>query len=152
MTLSKSGYVDIKAGQWVVAFPDEYFDCNRTLAENVERLKMKGAGWDWCVSEVLTIRRVLKVMPKTYDAPVNSRRDDGPKRREQRAAVIASVDTSDDALRLSAALLGIGFTAEERINREMYRLVAPFAQRETEAAIRKIHELLPHIFGEADHA
>ncbi len=147
MTISKSGYVDIKAGQWVVAFRDEYFNDTKTLAQNAEGLKHKGAGWDWAADRVLTIRRVCKVMPNTYEASIH--KEGGPFSRDRRAAVIAAFDSDEDAAMLAAKLIGIGIDADNRIDTEMYRLIGPFAKKEREYALQQIHGLLPHIFGGA---
>lgn len=133
----KSEYVGIAVGQWVVAFRDEFFNDTKTLSENVEGLKHKGAGWDWAADRVLTVRRVDKVMPNTYDAP----------HRERRTAVVAACDTEEVALQLAASLIAVGTQTDARIDAEMYRRIAPYAAKERAVAIRKIHKIVPHIFG-----
>jgi hypothetical protein len=142
MTKPKSEYVSIAVGQWVVAFRDEFFNDTKSLAENVAGLKHKGAGWDWAADRVLTVRRVDKVMPNTYDVP----------HRERRCAVVAACESEEAARNLAASLIAVGAEADSRINAEMYRRVAVFACKQRAAAAVQIRKLVPHVFGGAINA
>jgi len=144
MSKSKSDYVNIAVGQWVVAFRDEFFNDTKSLAENVEGLKHKGAGWDWCPDEILTVHLVSKVMPKTYLA---YRNDDGAEFRESRNAIVATYSTEKEAEVCRRQLLAIGALAGERIEAETARLIDPFAKAQRAYALEQVKGLLPHIFG-----
>lgn len=145
MKKSKSEYVSIAAGQWVVAFGGEYFHLDHSKTDIIERLQHRGAGWDWCADKVLEIHCVSKVMPKTYLA---YRNDDGAEFRESRKAVVAAFSTEIEAEVCRRQLLAIGELADERIEAETARLIEPFAKAERAHALRQIKGLLPHIFGD----
>ncbi|MGU3577077.1 hypothetical protein ACLBWZ_16300 [Brucellaceae bacterium C25G] len=147
MSESKNEYVNITVGQWVVAFSDQYFNNTRTLAQNVEMLRLKGAGWDWCVDKVLVVHCVIKVMPKTY---VAYRNDDGSEFRESRNAILVAFPNENEAESCRRQLLDIGRIADERVVAETRRLIEPFAKAERENALKQVKGLLPHIFGGQD--
>lgn len=145
MIKPKSEYVNIAAGQWVVAFGGEYFHLDQSQTEIIGRLQHKGAGWDWCADRVLEIHRVTKVMPKTYLA---CRNDDGADVRESRKAVVASFSTDKEAEECKRQLLAIGALADERIEAETARLIEPVVKAERAHALKQIKSLLPQIFGD----
>ncbi|MCK4207179.1 hypothetical protein J3U99_20635 [Brucella pituitosa] len=149
MSKLKSEYVSIAVGQFVVAFRDEYFNDTKTLAQNVEMLRLKGAGWDWCPDEILTVHLVSKVMPKTY---LVYRNDDGAEFRESRKAIVATFPSEKEAEVCRRQLLAIGALADERIEAETARLIEPFAKAERTYALEQVKGLLPHIFGGRDVA
>ncbi|MBP1862063.1 hypothetical protein [Rhizobium herbae] len=67
--------IDIKAGQWVLAFPQPYglWD-DTTMQERMEGFCRLGGGWDsHRVDEIFAVHQVQKVMPQTYLAAGSSR-------------------------------------------------------------------------------
>lgn len=152
MTLSKSGYVDIKEGQIALVFQQPFGPYDRSLQEHMERFTSCGGGWDtFRASELFEFHLICSVAPNTYKAHLvdaDILKTSLP-RRYPRSHVVAGTDTIQDATILRDQLYLIGELADNRVNREMYRLIAPFEEKEREYARQQIHGLFPHIFGEA---
>jgi hypothetical protein len=142
-----SQFVDIKPGQWVLAFPQPYglWD-ETTMQEHMERFSSRGGGWDsHRVDEIFAVIQIQKVMPQTY-LPIGRSRLIREGERQYRVNVIAAGKTEADMLRLRDKIYAIGKAADDRIEAERYRRVQKFADREHTKALKKIHATLPHIF------
>ncbi len=151
MTLSKSGYVDIKPGQIAVVFQQPFGPYDRSLKDHMERFVNRGGGWDtFRADELFEFHLVCNVAPNTYKAHLADADilETSLPRRYPRSHVVAGTDTKLDALILRNQLFLIGEVADNRVDAEMYRLIAPFEKQEREYARQQIHGLLPHIFGE----
>lgn len=149
MTLSKYGYVDIKAGQFVLAFKQPFGPYDRSLQKHVEMFVISGGGWDgFRATELFDIHHVVSVSPNTYKGidPDDTDQEQG---RYPRSHVVAGTDTRLDATILRDQLFSVGETADARISMETHRLIKEFEKKERAYALTHIHELLPHIFGEA---
>lgn len=148
MTLSKSGYVDIKPGQIALVFQQPFGPYDRSLQEHMERFVNRGGGWDtFRAHELFEFHLVCSVAPNTYKGIVTDDTDQ-EEARYPRSHVVAGTDTKLEALILRNQLFLIGEVADNRVNTEMYRLIAPFEKKEREYARQQIHGLFPHIFGE----
>lgn len=61
--------VDIKPGQWALAFDQPYFFPGSDMAEWLEKFVCRGGGWDsHRAAEIFLVHRVETVKPKTYFA------------------------------------------------------------------------------------
>lgn len=141
-------FVDIKPGQWVLAFPQPYglWD-NTTMQEHMERFSKRGGGWDsHRVDEIFAVVQVQKVMRQTY-LTMGSGRLIREGERQYRVNIIAAGKTEAEMLRLRDKIYAIGDATDDRIEAEMYRRIENFADRERAKALKKIHATLPHIFG-----
>ncbi|PWE55453.1 hypothetical protein DEM27_15475 [Metarhizobium album] len=143
--------VDIKPGQWVLAFNEPFgpYDC--TLAEHLEKFASQGGGWDHVsCDELFHLYRVSWVMPKTYNADeMVTHWRAYLKKRLCRSLVIAAGDRRE-MIDLRDRFYEIGVDTTRRINTEMHRVVAKFAQREEAKALQRIHSILPHVFEPAE--
>jgi hypothetical protein len=135
--------VPIERGQWVLAYVEHFgpYPGEGDLREALECLDHGGSGWD-CLrrpQEQFDVLQVEHVMPKTFHA-VDSR-------RRYRNLVVAAASTAGEMLALRDKLFAIGFAADDAIQEEMWRLIAPFAAKTRADALAKVHAALPHIFG-----
>jgi hypothetical protein len=139
--------VDIKPGQWVLAFPQPYglWD-ETTMQDHLAKFSKRGGGWDSRASEIFAVIQVQKVMPQTYLA-IGDNRLIGEGERQHRVNVIATGKTEAEMLSLRDKIYAIGEEADDRIEAEMYRRIQKFAGREHAKALKKIHAALPQIFG-----
>lgn len=143
--------VPIEPGQWVLAFDEHYGPYNRDFQEHLERFSSRGGGWDrHRKAEIFHILNVKDVMPKTYtfEEPATAGRS-YLKSRQHRSLVIAAGATREEMIALRDKFFAIGVETSGRIEKEMYRRIEKYAAREDEKAVKKIHKLLPHIFGRA---
>jgi hypothetical protein len=140
-----SAFVDIKPGQWVLAFHQSFGPYYRSMQETLEGLAFKHWMDSFRKEEIFFTIEVAKVMPSTFIAvgSVSYIREGA---RIPRAQVIASHRSEADALALRDKLFAIGAETGEAIEKEMYRRIEKFAARKRAAAERKIHRLLPHHF------
>lgn len=140
--------IDIKPGQWVLAFPQPYglWD-DTTMEEHLEKFSKRGGGWDsHLADEIFAVVQIQKVMPQTYLAIGKSRLiREGE--RQYRVNVIATAKTEAEMLRLRDKIYAIGDAADDRIEAEMYRRIQKFADREHTKALKKIYAMFPEIFG-----
>lgn len=61
--------VDIKPGQWALAFDQPYFLPGSDMAAWLEKFVCRGGGWDsHRADEIFLVHRVETVKPKTYFA------------------------------------------------------------------------------------
>ncbi|MGU3399170.1 hypothetical protein ACLBWS_05415 [Brucellaceae bacterium D45D] len=149
MTISKSDYVDIKAGQYALVFQQPFGPYDRSLQDHMAMFVNRGGGWDsFRASELFDIHFVCSVSPNTYKGIVKDDTDQ-EQGRYPRSHVIAGTDTTLDATILRDQLFSIGEFAEARISLETRRQMAEFTKKEREYALQQIHGLLPHIFGGA---
>ncbi len=148
-----TAFIDIKPGQWVLAFAEYYGPHSREMPEHLESFSHRGGGWDsHRVSEILHVYEVVDVKsaryhPRTYaigqTIPPNHR--DIIKERQYRSQVIAA-GTKEKMVALRDKLFAIGEEADDAIEAEMYRRVEKFAERKYSAAKKKIRRLFPHFF------
>jgi hypothetical protein len=142
--------VDIKPGQWVLAFHEPYGPHQNTMADHLAMFVHRGGGWDsHRPSEILHVYHVVKVGPKTYqiDDDLTANSQAYANSRQHRYLVIAASDRRQDMLELRDKFFAIGEGTSNRIEAEMHRRVQKFAEREEAKALKKIHQCLPHIFG-----
>lgn len=154
-------FLPIEPGQYVLAWRPEFYVCEGEgdMPEALARLQYRGAGWESMPAyELFAIRQVLKVMPKTYHgvehvvdaAPMAMRMPTIHKgRREFRDMIIAVAAAPEDLVKLRDELFAIGHEADDAIEKEAQRLVAPFAEEVYAAAAQKIRTAVPHHFGDA---
>nr|WP_278376687.1 hypothetical protein [Brucella anthropi] len=152
MTISKSGYVDIKPGQFALVFQQPFGPYDRTLPKHLERFVSRGGGWDtFRASELFEIHIVCSVAPNTYKGHLDDAElmEISFPRRYPRSHVIAVGKTVKEVMAIRDRLFNIGAIADSRIEQESRRLIAKFEADERAHALTHIHELLPHVFGEA---
>ncbi|RLP22249.1 hypothetical protein [Mesorhizobium sp. YM1C-6-2] len=145
-------FVDIKPGQWVLAWqPTAFLAGEHEMAEALEGLRFGGAGWTYVkAGDLFAVHQITKVMPKTYKAmPYADGTEDGSEVRDYRAAVIAASANWAEIIRLCDTLFAIGREADDAIEAEAARLIAPFEKATREAAVAKVRAALPHHFGGA---
>jgi len=143
--------IHIEPGQWVLTFDEHYGPFNRNFQEHLERFSIRGGGWEGHrKAEMFHVLKVKDVMQKTYtfEDPATGARSYF-KARQNRFLVIASGATREDMIALRDKFFAIGVETSGRIEKEMYRRIEKYAAREDEKAVKKIHKLLPHIFGRA---
>lgn len=144
-----TNFVQIESGQWVLAFDEHYGPFNRSFQEHLERFSCRGGGWDrHRKAEIFHVLNVKDVMPKTYtfEDPATGVRS-YLKARQHRSLVIAAGANREEMIALRDKFFAIGVETSGRIEKEMYRRIEKYAAREDEKAVKKIHKLLPHIFG-----
>lgn len=146
-----STFLDMKPGQYVLCFDEPYFHPDENITKVCERLDTRGAGWDFAVKELFEIRQVIKVMPKTYTFTtiIAKRTPDCEVRRAYRDSIVQVADDVESLVALRDKLLAIGVETDDAIEKEMYRRISPFENRLRAKALKKVHKLLPHIFGRA---
>ncbi len=139
--------VDIKPGQWVLAFHQPFGPYVREMPQHLEGFAHRGGGWDNCrPSEIFLIHQVDRVMPKTYTSTANDSRFVKDEDRLNRITVIAAGPSKESMIALRDKLYAIGVETDDAIEAEMYRRIEKFAAKKRGAAERKIHRLLPHHF------
>ncbi|MGT2444491.1 hypothetical protein ACU4I5_18705 [Ensifer adhaerens] len=147
-----SAFVDIKPGQWVLAFSEYYGPQVREMPEHLESFSKRGGGWDsHRASEIFHVYEVIDVNPVPYHPRTYTigqsvtHRNAYLKEWQYRGAVIAA-GTKEKMIALRDALYAIGAETDDAIEAEMYRRVEKFAAKKRAAAERKIRRLLPHHF------
>lgn len=151
-----TAFIDIKPGQWVLAFAEYYGPPAGEMPEHLESFSKRGGGWDTHrVTEILHVCEVVDIKPAKYHPRTYAigqsitSRHDSPKQRQWRGAVIAA-GTKEKMIALRDRLFAIGAEADDAIETEMYRRIQKFEAREREKARKKIRRLLPqHFRGEA---
>lgn len=142
-----SVFIDMKPGQYALAFQPSFFDDRKSLSENVEMLRYRGSGWEWAAKELFAIHLIGKVMPKTYGGTDISTKQ--ATMRLYRDAVVAVSDSEVELTALRDRLVAIGDRADTKIEEETARRMAPFIRKVRSEAISEIRKTLPHIFGRA---
>lgn len=133
--------VQMQPGEWALAFDQPYFWPDDDMAAHLERFARRGGGWDrHLADEMFVVHQIADVKPKTYFAV-------GDRRRHSRIYVFATAQSAAAAAVLRDKFFAIGVEADEAIEKEMYRLVEPFAVKKHAEALAKVHATLPHIFG-----
>lgn len=148
----KLSFIDIKPGQWVLAFNEPYGPHRKPMSEHLEMFVHRGGGWESDrPDEILHVYRVLKVSLRVYeiDPVISGSLTSDVNVRQRRQLVIAAGESMADMIALRNKFFGIGVDTEKRIEAEMYRRIQKFAEREEAKALKKIHQCLPHIFGGA---
>lgn len=150
-----SAFVDIKPGQWVLAFDEPYGPHVDEMPQHLERFSKRGGGWDsHRVTEIFHIFEVIDIKPERYHPKTYMTGEAVPPRRpyirerQYRGNVIAA-GTKEQMLALRDRLFAVGNEVDDKIEAEMYRRIESFAARERAKAINKIHKLLPQHFGSA---
>lgn len=141
-----TAFVDIKPGQWVLAFHQPYGPYNRTMAEELETYAFKHWMDTHDKNEIFFVLQVQKVMPKTFIADGSVRFIDCGERLP-RSHVISAFRTEAEATALRDRLFSIGVETGKKIEAEMYRRIQKFAEREEARALKRVHRLLPQFFG-----
>jgi hypothetical protein len=142
-----SSYIDITAGQWVLAF-NEPFGPMKDLAEHLENFSRRGGGWDHIPEdEILHLYRVSHVMRKTYHYDEVVKHYRGYITKTQYRFNVIAAGSKDEMLALRKRLFAIGVESSDRIEAEMYRRIEKFSEREQAKAVKRIHRVLPQIFG-----
>ncbi|MDG3577146.1 hypothetical protein P7F60_12160 [Rhizobium sp. YJ-22] len=132
-------FIDIKPGQWVIAFYGSYFFPGSDMGEWLERFVSRGGGWDNArATDIFSIHMVEAVRPKTYLA------DGGL--RFSRDRIVAALESNADAVILRDRFFAIGHSADDQIDFAVDRLARPVRRRVYAKALKEIHEILPHIF------
>ncbi|ACP24912.1 hypothetical protein NGR_c11270 [Sinorhizobium fredii NGR234] len=133
--------VQMQPGDWALAFDQPYFLPEFEMAAHLERFARRGGGWDsHQASDIFVLHQISEVKPKTYFAV-------GDQRRHPRNYVFATGQSEKAMLALRDKFFAIGVEADGSIEKEMYRLVEPFARQKRAEALAKVHATLPHIFG-----
>jgi hypothetical protein len=140
-----SEFIDIKPGQWVLAFHQPFGPYVHSMPETLESYAFKHWMDNFDKDEIFFVLPVAKVMPNTFIA-VGSQRYIREGERIPRVQVIAACRSEAKARDLRDKLFAIGVETGEAIEKEMYRRIEKFAARKRAAAERKIHRLLPHHF------
>ena len=141
-------FVDIKPGQWALAFFQPFGPYFREMPEHLEGFARRGGGWDNCEpAEIFQIHQIVKVMPKTYISSGNKGRYVSDGDRLDRLTVIAAGSSREKMIELRDKLYAIGVETSDAIETEMYRRIAKFAERKEAQAQKRIHRMFPEIFG-----
>lgn len=144
--------IDIKPGQWVLAFDQPYGPYSREMPEHLEMFSSRGGGWESDkAGEIFIVHQVEAVSPKTYMATSATRGGyrwgEHPAGRYPRSHVVATFGSEAVALAFRDKFFAVGTESSDRIEAEMYRRIEKFADREHGKAVQKIHKLLPQFFG-----
>lgn len=143
--------VDMKPGQWVLAFDQPYGPYTREMPEHLEMFASRGGGWDsHHAAEIFIVHLVEAVAPKTYHAAASDaryRRDGHPAGRYYRSHVVAVAASQAEAIAFRDRFFAIGEASDNKVSAEMYRRIEKFADREHGKALNRIHKLLPRFFG-----
>lgn len=136
-----TAYIDIKPGQWVLAFDDRYglYDPEeKSMAEHLEMFAHRGGGWtSFRHDQMFLIHQPEKVSDKTYLA-------EG--KRHPRFNVIAVARSEAELLQLRDDLMAIGEKTDDLIEDETARRMAAFTARTREKARKAIRRKFPAVF------
>ncbi|MGO7279393.1 hypothetical protein ACCT18_29520 [Rhizobium ruizarguesonis] len=140
--------IDIRPGQWVLAFDEPYGPYMRSMQEQLEMFRNRGGGWDsHSAMEIFHVYQVMDVKPKTYFIGESVTHPHAYlKARQPRTHVIAAGATKEEMIDLRDRFFSIGNETDDQIEAEMYRRIEKFAAKKRAAAVREIHRLLPHHF------
>lgn len=143
-----TSFVDMKTGQWVLAFYEPYGCYDRTLAEHLKSFKRRAGGWSTVpAGEIFHLHHVSRVMPKTYYAHQQITHDRAYlKKQLLRDFVISASDDKAELIALRDELYAIGVEADDAIDFAVERLARPVRRRIYGKSEKAIHALLPHIF------
>jgi hypothetical protein len=147
-----SAFVDIKPGQWVLAFNEPYGPCVRDMRGHLELFSHRGGGWEsHRASEIFHVYEVLdtkpaRYHPRTYTIGQSVTSPNAYLKERQWRGNIIAAGTKEKMIELRDRLFAIGEETDDVIEAEMYRRIEKFAERKRAAAERKIHRLLPHHF------
>ncbi|MGO8154441.1 hypothetical protein AB9F36_31920 [Rhizobium leguminosarum] len=143
-----SSFIDIKLGQWVLAFDEPYGPYMCSMQEQLEMFRNRGGGWDsHSVAEIFHVYQVTEVKPKTYFIGESVTHPHAYlKARQPRTHVIAAGATKEEMIDLRDRFFSIGNETDDQIEAEMYRRIEKFAAKKRAAAVREIHRLLPSHF------
>jgi hypothetical protein len=143
-----TAFVDIKPGQWVLAFDKPYFYPGSDMAEWLSRFTTWGGGWDGhSAEEIFVVHQPEKVMPKTYLARDWRRKAaDTELCRYPLENVIRAFSTEAAAIAFRDKFHAIGVAATKDIEAEATRLIKAYADKREAKALKEIHTCLPHIF------
>lgn len=139
--------VHIEPGQWVLAFHQPYglYD-GITMAERLEQYAFRHWMEVAHPNEEFLVMQVDQVKPKTYTV-IGSGRYIRAGERLPRYNVIAALKTEAAALELRDKLCSIGEEVGDRIEKEMYRRIQKFSEREQAKGLKRVHRCLPQFFG-----
>lgn len=143
-----TAFIDIKPGQWVLAFDQPYFFPGSDMAEWLSRFTTWGGGWlGHRASEIFIVHQPEKVMPKTYLAKDRRRKaEENDLCRYPRENVIQAYDTEAQAIAFRDRFHAIGVAMTNDIEAESARLVRVYAEKREAKALKEIHKMLPQHF------
>ncbi|MCZ7494119.1 hypothetical protein O8B39_06390 [Agrobacterium rhizogenes] len=137
----------IEPAQWVLSFHQPYglYD-GKTMESRLEEMAFRHWMDGTSADEMFFVMQVQKVMPKTFTVSGSGRYISEGERLD-RFNVVAAMKTKEVALALRDKLFGIGEDAGDRVEKEMYRRIEKFYERERAKGLKRVHRCLPHIFG-----
>ncbi|MCK8779064.1 hypothetical protein M0654_03600 [Rhizobium sp. NTR19] len=144
-------FVDIKPGQWVLAFYEPFGPNSLTLAEHLERFTSRGGGWD-CIpsNEIFHLYRVSRATPKTYHVDEMDTHLRAYVTKTQYRGNVIAAGTKDEMTELRKRFYAIGKEADDQIDFAVDRLARPVRRRVYAKARKEIHKLLPQHFGRGE--
>ena len=144
-----SSLVPIESGQWVLSFHQPYglYD-GKTMESRLEEMAFRHWMDGTSADEMFFVMQVQKVMPNTFTVSGNGRYiSDGD--RLYRFNVVAAFKTKEAGIAMRDKLFGIGEDVGDRIEKEMYRRIQKFSEREKAKGLKRVQRCLPEIFGRA---
>lgn len=138
-----TAFIDIKPGQWVLAFQYTFGPHFREMPDLLESFAVKHWMDTFSKEEIFFVAQVDTVKPKTFTTtePVPYEGS-----RIPRCQVIAACRSKEAAIALRDKFFAIGEEAGEAIEKEMHRRIEKFADRKRAAGEKKIRRLLPQHF------
>ncbi|WP_198650657.1 hypothetical protein [Agrobacterium pusense] len=142
--------VQIEPGQWVLSFHQPYglYD-GMTMESRLEEMAFRHWMDGTSADEMFFVMQVQKVMPKTFTV-YSSCRYITEGERLYRFNVVAALKTREAAIALRDKLFGIGEDAGDRVEKEMYRRIQKFEERERAKGLKRVHRCLPQFFGSGE--
>jgi hypothetical protein len=139
-------FIDIKPGQWVLAFQQPFGPYVREMPDLLESYAVKHWMDSHRKDEIFFVAQVETVKPKTFTATEPVRYEHS---RIPRCQVIAACRSKNAAIALRDKFFAIGEEAGDAIEKEMYRRIEKFTDRKRAAAEKKIRRLFPSFFIES---
>ncbi|MBB4402560.1 MULTISPECIES: hypothetical protein [Rhizobium/Agrobacterium group] len=142
-----SSLVPIEPGQWILSFHQPYglYD-GKTMESRLEEMAFRHWMDGTSADEMFFVMQVQKVMPKTFTV-YSSCRYISEGERLYRFNVVAALKTREAALALRDKLFGIGEDVGDRIEKEMYRRIERYSEREQAKGLKRVRRCLPEFFG-----
>jgi len=138
-----TAFIDIKPGQWVLAFQQPFGPYVREMPDLLESYAVKHWMDSHRKEEIFFVAQVETVKPRTFTATEQVRYEQS---RIPRCQVIAACRSKEAAVALRDKFFAIGEEAGEAIEREMHKRIEKFAERKRAAGEKKIRKLFPTFF------
>ncbi|WP_210255061.1 hypothetical protein [Rhizobium oryzihabitans] len=142
--------VHIEPGHWVLSFHQPYglYD-DKTMESRLEEMAFRHWMDGTSADEMFFVMQVRKVMPNTFTVSGNGRYiSEGE--RLYRCNVVAAFEAKEAGIALRDKLFGIGEDVGDRIEKEMYRRIEKFSERERAKGLKRVHRCLPQFFGSGE--